>query len=184
VTYFKLFRRYIRGLAMALVLALVGAGLVVRYVWPSEPRAGEPPSPAAVSRLGQKTVPVLQDATDVEVYSIDGHAQRHGTGEGVESYPILHRAPDQGAEFTGRLVATLLRVYDRPGPVAACFFPGVAFRIRDAKGEVDVLVCFECENVRVVGAKQMLIGFRPMRRWLVKLAQEALPDDPDIQALK
>jgi sulfatase maturation enzyme AslB (radical SAM superfamily) len=37
------------------------------------------------------------------------------------------------------------------------------------------------KKARRIGAKQMLVESRAMRRWLVKLAQEALPDDPDIQ---
>jgi hypothetical protein len=71
------------------------------------------------------------------------------------------------------------------------FSPGVVLRFRDGKEHVDVLLCFSCDELRVLTVDadgkvthDRTEDFDPARPTLVELVKEAFPDDAVIQGLK
>ena len=69
----------------------------------------------------------------------------------------------------------------------ACeFMPGVALRYGRDGMEVDVLLCFSCDELEVYrnGEKVGHEDFDPRRADLVRVAKRLFPDDEAIQGLK
>src|SRR5207249_1680058 len=73
----------------------------------------------------------------------------------------------------------------------ACFIPGVGFKVWKGQEHVEVALCFHCSGAEVilkdahsnpVKSKHSELGHA--RADLLKLCQEALPDDRRLQAIK
>jgi len=67
------------------------------------------------------------------------------------------------------------------------FAPAVAFRVYARTRAVDVLVCFQCDELAVAyvgGKREMLVGdFDPARAAFVRLAKSVLADVPEVAQL-
>jgi hypothetical protein len=102
------------------------------------------------------------------------------------------------ADFARRLVAVLLEdgtyaVHSPPfsrSVVSGCSFdPGIGYRLWSGKRSVDVLFCFECDQVEIgpiprrLGDLRWEVADTHARAVLLGLAKEALPDAPEITAL-
>jgi hypothetical protein len=147
---------------------------------------------AGGGRLDRRTRAILEGATRVEVFRLDGKNGPQPAAEGEErigGFLVTARGKDQGKEFAGELADILAdeKTYSRGGE--ACFWPGVAFRVWKGEECVEVLVCFLCDNFYCgppapgEGVKGSFHG-TPARARLVRLAQEAFPEDKEIQGLK
>jgi hypothetical protein len=70
---------------------------------------------------------------------------------------------------------------------ACAFAPGVAFRVWARTRAVDVLICFQCDEIAaayVGGRRQMTAGdIDPARPAFVRLVKSVLGDDPEIAKL-
>ncbi len=152
---------------------------------------------AVLAGCGTSAKGILAGATKVEVYRIDGGSSdreppRVGPGEtAVDGFAVTARGKDQGPEFAARLDRVLSDEQSHSNAFAKCFWPGVVFRVYKGEERVDVVICYTCQNFylgppKTDGQVQENTSFRdtPAVPKLVRLAKEALPDDPDIQALK
>jgi hypothetical protein len=147
-------------------------------------------------RLDGRTAGILAGATKVEVFRIDGRNDppdptpiKPGDPT-VDGYAILARGKDQNREFASKLTDILTDDKTYTDIHAACFWPGVAFRLWKGEQSVDVIICFHCDNFylgpptdkRVM--ENASFGGSPNRVRLVRLAKEAFPDDEEVQELK
>jgi hypothetical protein len=159
-----------------------------------QPQPAQPASADAPAKPVPAGAATLRSATKVEVFRIDGSDLDPGkepdrAAKAVGGYPVIAQGPDQGAVFAGRLADVLGDRATYTDRYAKCFWPGVAFRAWKGGECVEVLICFQCDNL-YVGPPQdrarenATFHGSPRRRDLVRLAKEALPDDKDIQALK
>ena len=108
----------------------------------------------------------------------------------IQDHKILATGPTQRKAFAQQLSRAFLKEYDLDSP-SCIFAPGVAFRIWRANEAVDILICFHCDEFKIFGKK--IYGPLPLeyeatrnlpdRAALVRLAQQAFPDDYEIQSL-
>jgi hypothetical protein len=157
--------------------------------------AGEP---RKQKELDDRTAPILSGATKVEVFRIDGGNEQGGPKTVIKpgdptigGYAILSKGKDQTPEFAARLNDLLTDSRTYTDQYAACFVPGVAFRIWKGEECVDLVICFKCHNFylgppsdgRVVGENATFSG-SPNARHMIRLAKDAFPEDQEIQELK
>jgi hypothetical protein len=158
-----------------------------------EESAARPTVPAEVKKhLDEKTIAVLAGATRVEVFRLGeaAGAPDQAKAETLDGFPVAARGKEQGKEFAGNLTKVLLDEKTYSTTFAACFMPGVAFRVWKGEECVDVVVCFKCSNFycgpKTTQAQEnaCFADSPAAAAALVRLAKEALPDDKEIQALK
>ena len=166
-----------KHLLAAVVLVVAGSASVA-----------EAPTAKVKARLGEKTIALLDGATKVEAFRIDGRAR--AGDKAIAGFRITGTGKEQGKQFAGRLSAALQQEKTLFGKPAHCFVPGVAFRVWKGEESVVVLVCFVCKNLRLVvidarGVEQPGVSgaFRPGLGPLFALAKVAFPKDKEIQAL-
>jgi hypothetical protein len=171
------------------VLLLMGCGDMPGVKEQSENRS----VPSEVKKhLDEETVAVLAGATKVEAFRLEGagpvnagtQSQRQFGGFAVKA-----QGKDQGQAFAKKLADVLLDEETYSTTFAACFTPGVAFRVWKGEACVDVVVCFLCQNFYCgppTGNAREIASFAdtPARATLVRLAKEAFPDDKEVQSLE
>jgi hypothetical protein len=133
----------------------------------------------------------MSRADRVEAYRIGPDKTAKKGARNVDGHPVLARGKDQGQKFAARLATVLLEDRTLFGKSARCFEPGVAFRMWHGEELVEVLICFECSNLRIISQKskgkvlkRASGAFGGHAGPLLKLVKEAFPDDKEIQALK
>lgn len=144
------------------------------------------------SPLGFRTASTLRGATKVEVFRLGGQVTRSdGKPKGgyIGGFFVSSQGKDQGHGFGGRLADILNDPQTYTSSQAACFDPGVAFRVWMGVTAVDIIICFKCDNFYSgppTGDAHENASFHrsPNRRLLVQLVKESFPDDKDIQGLK
>ncbi|MDB5292466.1 MAG: hypothetical protein JWL69_3707 [Phycisphaerales bacterium] len=146
--------------------------------------------------VGERAARVLAAPDRVEAYRVAGIRGYSPTSApadrtaGMAGYPITAIGRNQSKDFGARLGAVLLddRSYEWNMAKACMFDPGVAFRLWRGEESVVVLICFKCDEVGIapddsvkdLRTKNADPGIPALRR----LAQEAFPDDVEIQQLK
>ena len=160
--------------------------------------------------LGRTAVQILQAGERVEVFVVgpqpvgargyaddnSGYQLPPGTPPTIRRYPVRRVGASQGRAFAQQITRLILdeRSYQpdaypfgRSVMKACAFAPGVAFRVWARTRAVDVLVCFQCDEIAVAltaGRREMLVGdIDPARAAFVRLAKEALSDVPEIAKL-
>jgi hypothetical protein len=133
----------------------------------------------------------LSMAKTCEVYRIGGYV---GVGKGagqdkkIYGYPIISGpTPIDDASR-----ATLSKVLSDPNTylwnvAKGCeSLPGVALRLADAKTQVDVLICFSCDELEIYtnGRRAGHEDFDPRRADLIHVSKKLFPKDKKIQSLK
>ena len=124
------------------------------------------------------------------VYRVDDSYPGEGSdkeGPKLHGYAILSEAE----ELTFGIRQKLSSIIENPNtyfryevPPDCLFRPGIAFRFKDKKTRVDLLVCFSCSELRyymdgkVVGQS----FFKPKK--LLSLVKKLFPNDEKIQSLK
>ena len=132
----------------------------------------------------------LSKAKTCEAYRIDGYARgtkADGPGK-LHGYPIIS-APsplDDASKTTLSKVLTDPNTYLWDVAKGCEFLPGVALRLADANVQVDVLVCFSCDELEMYtnGKRVGHEDFDPRRTDLLRVAKKLFPKDENIQALK
>jgi hypothetical protein len=141
---------------------------------------------------------VYREATALEVHRIEAEDGLTLRGCG---YPRPVRGADPSSaelrfgarvgtsfEVTRNLTYVLLEPGNLRGPVAkgCAFKPGVLVRAWDDPDAVDVVLCFECNDLVVYRAGRPVgeSDFAPGRKSLVAAVKAALPDDPAIRSLR
>jgi hypothetical protein len=135
----------------------------------------------------------IAGASRVEVFRLDGMSPRTSPptigARTIGGFPVTARGADQGGAFADRLAGLLSRPSTYSYAFAGCFWPGVAFRVWKGEECTEVLICFQCDNLYAGPPQDRAMenasfAGSPRRRDLVRLAKEAFPDDPEIQALE
>ncbi|HWE94866.1 MAG TPA: hypothetical protein VG269_12950 [Tepidisphaeraceae bacterium] len=146
--------------------------------------------------VGESAARVLAAPDRVEAFRVAGTRGAPATSEPADragnlaGFPITATGRNQGRDFGTRLGAVLLddKSYEWQMAKGCIFDPGVAFRVWRGQESVIVLICFKCEEVGIapddeiknLHIKDADPGIPALRR----LAQEAFPDDVEIQQLK
>jgi hypothetical protein len=157
--------------------------------------APRPDAKGLASNYTDRTKAILSGATKVEVFRLDGEdldlgGKTQATGERrIGGYRVTGQGPDQGREFAVRLAAVLSDEKTYTDRFAACFWPGVAFRVWKDEECVEVLICFKCQNFYCGPPKEAAMetasfSGSPARQRLLRLAKEAFPNDAEVQALR
>jgi len=106
----------------------------------------------------------------------------------IQGYKILATGKVQGKTFTSRLIQALFVPKNPHSLAQACFRPGVAFRLWNGKRAIDVLTCFQCNNIEVFAPTlKDGSGDIPMdasRLPLIRLVKAVFPNDKEIQAIR
>jgi hypothetical protein len=168
--------------------AVLAVGLAALALWCLAGGAEKVP-------LDDRTRAILAGATRVEVFRLDpsGLARgREARSEGERrfaGYLVTAQGEDQGRGFARRLWGVLSDGRTYTDGFVHCFEPGVGFRVWKGEEAVDVLLCFVCKNFYCGPPKDHprengSFNGSPRRADLVRLAQEAFPDDKEIQGLK
>jgi hypothetical protein len=139
---------------------------------------------------------IVKNATRVEVFRVySGGAP--GTKKmpkfigdlSISGFPVWAQGKDQGHDFASRLADVLSDKDSYSDSFAKCFDPGVAFRAWQGERCVDVVICFQCDNLYVgppkkdQGENYSFIK-TPARARLIVLTKEAFPEDNEVQSLK
>ena len=175
-----------RRLAASLLLVAASAAALT---------AGRSPDAAVLTFLGEPATRILKGGTRVEAFRINnsGPIDPAATGPMIDRYPITVTGPEQDARFAARLAAVFLdgKTYDFNMAKGCMFNPGVAFRVWAGRECVELILCFECTEFKLIvkdaqGKPVRKVGedFDGARPALVKLAQDAFPGDAAIMALK
>jgi len=162
------------------------------------------------SWLGRTTAQVLESGDRVEVFVVSptpvgargsadantGQPLPPGTPATIQRYPVRRVGPGQGRAFAQQIARLVLdeRSYEpRMYPfgrsiMKSCVFsPAVAFRLWARTRAVDVLVCFQCDEIAVAyvgGKREMTAGdIDPARAAFVRLVKAVLGDDPEMAKL-
>jgi hypothetical protein len=182
----------------ALTLPLLSLACGEKAAGPSQPNAH------VAQFLGDQAVRVLSAPTTVQTFRLVSRAESAGAGATATSVPssrgpaTLHGWPvaaagaDRDAAFGSRIAGALFDPssyrFDR---AKGCIFdPGVGFRVWRGDEYVDLLLCFSCDEFRLVlpkaSGKAGGVGedFEDNRAAFVALARQAFPQDPLIQALR
>jgi hypothetical protein len=156
-------------------------------------KADVPPKVSArvKKHLGEKTIEILNGSTRVEVFRVAPARNAKADDKQVGGHRITATGKERDQKFAARLAVVLQRDDTLFGTQARCFVPGVAFRLWQDKEGVEVLICFTCENLRIIARddrgkeiKNVSGAFGPDRAPLLKLVKEAFPDDKEIQAIR
>ncbi len=113
-----------------------------------DPVGGAPEAtidPATVAALGEMTAELIRAATRLTVYSIEPSL---GPGEAFQGYPIRQKAVLEGAAAAS-VRQRLLDPATWGGAQAKCFIPRHGVRVAHADAQVDLVICFECNHLRV-----------------------------------
>jgi hypothetical protein len=142
--------------------------------------------------LDEKTVAVLAGATKVEAFRLESAGPANA---GIQSqrqfdgFAVKAQGKDQGPALAKKLADVLLDEKTYSTTFAACFTPGVAFRVWNGDACVDVVICFLCQNFYCGpptenARENASFADTPARAALVRLAKEAFPDDKEVQGLE
>lgn len=144
------------------------------------------------SPLDRRTADILRGATRVEVFRVSSGEldEKPKPGDStIGGYRVLSQGKDQDSDFAVKLANVLTDRKTYTNTWAACFNPGVAFRVWKGDSAVDIIICFHCSNFYFGPSTDSRpsdnasFNRSPNRRLLVQLAKEAFPDDKDIQKI-
>jgi hypothetical protein len=153
--------------------------------------------------FGARGISILRGAAKVETFRIADTADidygfgrhkdvRSNLGR-IEGYTITANGKLMDRAFAERLAACLLRP-DRYFFSLDCLpDPGVAFRASRGEESVTLVICYECDHLKVyvrdgwgrivhTGSSYFVSPF-PGPDVMTELAREAFPEDPEIQAM-
>lgn len=139
--------------------------------------------------INRSATSILRNGTRAEAFRVSPKYSPERTDITIGGYPIIATGAELGPEFVARLATVLRRWGVSKGSKKCTFEPGVAFRVWSGDRALDVLICFECDELwtHVVGdtgsSDDDVLDFAPVRADLVTLVKEAFPDNAKIQAL-
>ncbi len=128
----------------------------------------------------------LHSAEAVTVVRVENKPYRDHT-RGIDGYEILSSPTELSSEQISELANlfaedALFRPHNR---ASACgFFPGFALRVGAEGAAANVLLCFSCNEMKIVGLGE--VGYESTchaRSRLLRLLRAALPEEPDLKRL-
>ncbi len=154
--------------------------------------------------LGYQADSILDGATRVEIFRVMSEIEAHSSEPGhpsrkfsptaakVDYCYITATGKEQGPEFAKEIAAILLDEGTYTHDTLSCTtLPGVVFRVWKGSQSLDVVLCFHCGEMYTItrdangketpGVYTLMAG--NSRSGFARLAKQAFPSDPDIQAL-
>ena len=131
-----------RHVAVLAALALFGAGRSAGAEIPRDTRAA------------------LEKAAEWELYSLDPEHQKDPPQDGVHGWRVLGKTTIKDADTRKTLLAALEKgAKDNDGTVARCFDPRHGIRVKDGDKTIDLVICFECFQVKTFTGDKLGTGF-------------------------
>jgi hypothetical protein len=139
--------------------------------------------------LGQRASKVLNAPDRVEVFRVAATWRKPKDSSTLAGYPLISTGKEQGKEFGGKLAEIVLddRTYEWETAKGCKFDPGVAYRVWSGKDSIIVIICFHCDQLGIMFDESSGQGIKDCdraRHALIRLAQQAFPEDKEIQGLK
>ena len=132
----------------------------------------------------------LQKAKTCEVYRVDDSypgENRLNIGKKVHGFLILSEAlpmKDDSRKVLSQILSNPDTYIEHAVPVDCAFRPGIAFRFSDGTVEVDLLVCFSCNELRYYLDGNSVGESYFKSPEILALTKKLFPDDKKIQSLK
>ena len=132
----------------------------------------------------------LHKAKTCEVYRVDDSypgEKRQNIGKKVHGFLILSEAPpmkDDSRKILSQILLNPNTYFEHAVPVDCAFRPGIAFRFSDGTIEVDLLVCFTCNELKYYLDGKSAGGSYFKSPEILALTKKLFPDDKKIQSLK
>ncbi len=154
--------------------------------------------------LGYQADGILDGATRVETFRVMSEIEVHSPEQGhsprtfsptavkVDHCYVTATGKEQGPQFAKEIAAILLDEGTYTHDTLSCItLPGVVFRIWKGSQSLDVVLCFHCGEMYTItraangketpGVYTLMAG--DSRTKFARLAKQAFPSDPEIQAL-
>ena len=132
----------------------------------------------------------LHKAKTCEVYRVDDSypgEKRQNIGKKVHGFLILSEAPpmkDDSRKILSQILLNPNTYFEHAVPVDCAFRPGIAFRFSDGTIEVDLLVCFTCNELKYYLDGKSAGGSYFKSPEILALTKKLFTDDKKIQSLK
>ncbi len=175
-------RRNARAIAIGAVLALIA---VLWYWQPWRPTTAE----FMAAMGGDEVIRLIRAAKTAQAYRIHPPDRKQQLPEVFPAaYPIITGPVSVAPETVAPLRDLLLRPksYSWKAAYKECTFdPGVRTLFEAEGHTIDVLFCFECDQLQIYRDQKYVaaLDIDPSRPEFVRIVKQLLPNDPDISAL-
>jgi hypothetical protein len=117
---------------------------------------GASPSPPTITNIiPAAAAAILEQPDQFELLSLNPQVQQRATGADYHGFRVTGTVVINDPETRQRLVSSFERaVAENQGTAAACFNPRHGMRVTRNHKQVEFVICFECNRVRVFGAVQ------------------------------
>ena len=106
----------------------------------------------------------LEKATEWELYSLDPEHQKDPPKDGFHGWKVLGKTTVKDADTRKTLLAALDKgAKDNDGTVARCFDPRHGIRVKAGDQTIDLVICFECYQVKTFMGDKLGRGFLTTR---------------------
>ena len=132
----------------------------------------------------------LHKAKTCEVYRVDDSypgEKRQNIGKKVHGFLILSEAlpmKDDSRKVLSQILLNPNTYFEHAVPVDCAFRSGIAFRFANGTIEVDLLVCFSCNELRYILDGNSVGESYFKSPEILALTKKLFPDDKKIQSLK
>lgn len=149
----------------------------------------------ATNLLRAADLQTLRSADSIRAFRIEPFYRHPSVSESFKdlprfgTYPILKESSRTNTALA-RAVADALLAEERfsPGGTLKCgFAPGVAYRMGNGTNILEILVCFQCDEIKMrptSGHEDYYLRFETSRARLLALAEQAFPGDPIFEPAK
>src|SRR5262245_8032731 len=136
--------RHFQSLAV-LILAGLSFGVGAKHISNKEKKQQLPKSAGSI----------LKKADRFELYSLDPNATKLKPGQSFHGWKGLGKTLIKGKKVQEKIMSALARgIAEQRGAIADCFKPRHGIRAVRKKEKVDLVICFECFQVLVLGDKE------------------------------
>lgn len=140
---------------------------------------------------GEDALSVVLAPEDVQAFRIESPSvsnDEEAAATEIGGYPVT-AGPIDVDDSAAKELAVMLRnpgTYDWPSAKGCTFEPGVAVRFTGPSGTIDVLLCFSCDELKILRNGRIVGGedFDNARPRLLAIVKRLFPDDAAIQSLQ
>jgi hypothetical protein len=122
--------------------------------------AGSLATAAEKNKIPDDIQSILEKADKFELISLDPEYQKEKPADGFHGWKVLGRTTVKEADVRKTLLAAFEKgVEENKGEVARCFDPRHGIRATRGDKTVDLVICFECYQVKAFAGEGDLKGF-------------------------
>jgi hypothetical protein len=152
--------------------------LVLTFLFPTAAAEEKDPADYLIS--------LLDKATELELYSLDPSMRVEKEKDGFHGYKVLGKTNVKDADTRQVLITAFAKgVKENKGIAANCFIPRHGIRFKSGETTIDLVICFECFQVRQYSDGKAGPGFLITRspqlifNKVLKDAGVELPPEPE-----